>query len=163
MKVALWLPKYDVPLDDPCCYPLGFMYISSALKKAGHQVSVFNNNLWEYPIDVLNKYESVCFTGYEEFENNNRQVITHCQERGIHTVIGGGMATFGKITADSTVIGEGDIVADLAVKIKGNYSWRPSTLNTLPFPDYSGFGIEEYHRRHSHRYMGVLTSRGCLS
>lgn len=161
MRVALWLPKYNVPLDDPCCYPLGFMYISSALKKAGYQVSVFNNNLWDYPIEVLNKYESVCLTGYEEFKEENQKLIGYCRDRGIHTVLGGGMATFGTQTADATVMGEGEGITNLAVKIKGLFNPAPPNLKLLPLPDYSGFGIDEYHRRHSHKYMGVLTSRGC--
>ena len=36
-----------------------------------------------------------------------------------------------------------------------------SNFDQIPWPDYEGFGIDEYHRRHEARYMGVLTSRGC--
>ena len=32
MRIVLICHKYGVSIDDPCCYPLGFMYISAVLK-----------------------------------------------------------------------------------------------------------------------------------
>jgi radical SAM superfamily enzyme YgiQ (UPF0313 family) len=36
-----------------------------------------------------------------------------------------------------------------------------SKIDLIPWPDYEGFGINEYHRLHDRQYMGILTSRGC--
>lgn len=161
MKVALWLPKYNVPIDDPCCYPLGFMYISAVLKRAGHDVVVFNNNLWPHSILALLKFDVVCLTGFDEFYHENTSVLAFCKRHNIHTVLGGAMATFGKLTADATIIGEGEESILAAIHSPGIFK-SPVDINTLPWPDYEGFNINEYHRRHSNaRYMGVLTSRGC--
>jgi anaerobic magnesium-protoporphyrin IX monomethyl ester cyclase len=39
--------------------------------------------------------------------------------------------------------------------------FRSMDIDKIPWPDYEGFGIDEYHKRHNIRYMGVLASRGC--
>lgn len=162
MKIALWLPKYGVHIEDPCCYPLGFMYISAVLKKH-HDVTVFNNNINKHDISDLIGYDAVFLTGFDEFKDENNRVISYCKELGIHTVIGGASATFDPYnqTADAVVIGEGESALKFATHLKGVFKTPPEELSKIPLPDYEGFGIETYHRLHSVRYMGVLTSRGC--
>lgn len=136
------------------------MYMSSAIKGLGHNVTVFNNNLWQYDVSALLKFDVVCLTGFDEFKSENESIIELCRNNGVHTVIGGAMATFGKISADATVIGEGELAIADALHSKGIFQ-NPVDVNLITWPDYFGFGIEEYHRRHDTRYMGVLTSRGC--
>lgn len=147
MKICLVCHKYAVPLEDPCCYPLGAMYASSMLKYLGHEVKVLNYNLWDYDLGKeINGQDLVGFTGFEEFLPYIKRDATLCKEIGIRTILGGALATFKHDEmskyVDTVIIGEFDRGLDL-------------------YPDYEGFGIEEYHRRHSARYMGVLTSRGC--
>lgn len=147
----LWLPKYAVPLDDPCCYPLGFMYVSAILKASGVPVKVCNNNLHSYSIEnELEGVKEVWLTGWDSFLKENLNVAKVCRDRGIKTRIGGAIATYTpervRDHIDYIFTGEWSIFSD---------------LNSEPWPDYEGFGIEEYHRRHPYRYMGILTARGC--
>ena len=151
MKVCLVCYKYGVPLDDPCCYPLGFMYVASNLKRQGHEIKVLNYNLWEYDfIEEVKDQDAVLFTGFEEFALQILRDAKFCKEMGIWTVLGGALATYipeviGKYV-DQLWIGEFE---------------ETSKIDDLPLPDYESFGIEEYHKRHEEKYMGVLTSRGC--
>ena len=151
MKVTLVLHKYSVPLDDLCCYPLGFMYVSAELKAQGHEVKVLNYNLWDYDlVEEVRDQDVVCFTGFEEFAKNIIRDSKICRDMGIWTVLGGALATFipevMQEFVDQLWIGEFE-------------EW--SIIDRLPYPDYEGFGVDEYHKRHSKRYMSVLTSRGC--
>lgn len=149
MKICLILHKYSEALDDPCCYPLGYMYVSSYLKAAGHAVKVLNYNLWSYDLKEELKGQGVaCFTGFEFFKSRILRDERVCLGMGVRTVVGGPLATFGGIPEfhGAQVVGE----------IEG-----PQKIDRVPLPDYEGFGIDEYHRRHMIRYMGVLTTRGC--
>jgi len=166
MKIALVLHKYGVPLDDPCSFPLGFMYVSAVLKEQGHTVKVLNYNLWEY--DFVNEVagcDVVMFTGFEEFKPYIIRDAEVCDDLGIKTVLGGALATFKPQEmlqhVDTVVVGEGEEVLTRALNAPGViYGGRPD-LDRLPLPDYEGFGIEEYHRRNGFKHIGVLTSRGC--
>jgi len=151
MKICLICHKYAVPLDDPCCYPLGFMYASAVLKSLGYAVKVLNYNLWDYDLkEEIKGHDLVGFTGFEEFLPYIKRDAAICKEMGIKTILGGALATFkpeemGKHVDD---VIEGEVERAMGLR-----------LDFLP--DYDGFGIEEYHKRHSVKYMGVLTSRGC--
>ena len=166
MKICLVCHKYAVPLDDPCCYPLGFMSVSAMLKRMGHEVKVLNYNLWDYDFEQeIEGQDRVCFTGFEEFFPLIKRDAAICRERGIVTILGGALATFLPLDmlqyVDTVVIGEAERVLDEALTTKGIVQGHAPDLHALPFPDYEGFGIEEYHLRHGYPYMGVLTSRGC--
>jgi radical SAM superfamily enzyme YgiQ (UPF0313 family) len=138
-------------INDPCCYPLGFMYVSSFLKATGHKVKVLNFNLFDYDIKKeLKGYDSVCLTGYNQFLDFNINVRNIARELGISTVLGGALATFK--TEEMTRIFDNVIVGE----VEGNLP-----IDTIPLPDYDGFGFEEYNRRHEVKYIGVLASRGC--
>ena len=70
MNICLILHKYGVSLDDPCIYPIGYMYVSSYLKSIGHKVKVLNYNLWDdYDlVEELKGQDVAGFTGFEEFK-----------------------------------------------------------------------------------------------
>lgn len=166
MKITIVSHKYGVPLSDPCCYPLGLMYISAVLKKLGHEVKVLNENLWDYDLkSEIKGQDAVFFTGFEEFLPYIRSDATICREMGVKTVLGGALATFRTKEmaeiVDTVVVGEGDEVLPIALTTNGTIWGRKPDLTTVPWPDYDGFGIDEYHRRHSTRYMGIIASRGC--
>ena len=166
MKICLVLYKYSNSISDPCCYPLGFMYISSVLKQAGHDVKILNYNLYDYSfIDEVKGYDAVLFTGFEAFLNSIKSHASKCRELGIKTIVGGAIATFKPEIinkfVDTVVIGEGEnVVLDALTKTGIIHGTRPN-LDTIPYPDYDGFGFHEYNKRHSVSYIGVLTSRGC--
>jgi radical SAM superfamily enzyme YgiQ (UPF0313 family) len=150
MKICLICYKYNIPLDDPCCYPLGFMYVSSILKQRGHTVKVLNYNLFDYVFEEeIKDQDTVMFTGFEEFFKDIVRDSAICKKFGIYTVLGGALATFKpelmKNYVDELWIGEFEKALDLCIVL----------------PDYEGFGIEEYNKRHKNKFMGVLTSRGC--
>ncbi len=166
MKITLVVYKYGVPLADPCCYPIGALYISAGLKKLGHEVKVLNFNLWDYDFtEEIKGQDAVLFTGYDEFLPFIRRDSQISRENGVKTCIGGALATFRTQEmadiVDTVVVGEGDEVLSEALSSTGIVWGRKPDLSRVPWPDYDGFGIDEYHRRHSIRYMGVLTSRGC--
>ena len=151
MKITLVCHKYGVPLDDLCCYPLGFMYVSSTLKRQGHKVKVLNYNLWDYDfVEEVKDQDAVLFTGFEEFAKVIVRDAAICRELGIWTILGGALATF-----IPEVMGK--YVDQL---VQGEFEER-SNIDSIPWPDYEGFGIDEYHKRHSQRFMSILTSRGC--
>lgn len=149
MKTCLILHKYGVPLDDPCCYPLGFMYVAAAVKARGHDVKVLNYNLWDYDLEGELKGQDVAmFTGFEEFKPLIMRDSEICAGLGIRAIVGGALATFGGLPDF-----KGDVMPG---EIEGSCD-----IDRISPPDYEAFGIREYHKRHDVKYMGVLTSRGC--
>lgn len=171
MKIAIVCFKYGIDISDPCCFPLGFMYISAILKKNGHEVTVFNMNLLgDENVSVFDrsgnsKFDVCVLTGFEEFREDIKRYARLCKESGIRTIIGGALATFcpDKMIqhVDAVIIGEGELVIEQALHSGGIIQGIPPSLDSLPFPDYDGFGIDQYNSRHTLPYMGVLTSRGC--
>jgi len=164
MKLALILFKYGVRLDDPCCYPLGFMTISAILKRAGHDVTVVNQNIESRHICVKD-FDVVLLTGFEEFLPKIKELSRVCKTAGVKTILGGALATFKPQEmleyVDTVVVGEGDDVICQALYAYGIVKGTKPKLDTLPLPDYEGFNVREYHRRNGLKHMGVLTSRGC--
>jgi radical SAM superfamily enzyme YgiQ (UPF0313 family) len=150
MNITLVCHKYGVPLNDPCCYPLGFMYVSASLKQQGHKVKVLNYNLWDYDLkEELKNQDAVMFTGFEEFKGRIIRDSVVAKELGVKVIIGGALATFCteemKQYADFVCVGE----------------FEQCGIDQIPWPDYEGFGVDEYHKKHEFVYMGILTSRGC--
>ncbi len=148
MKICLVLHKYSVSLHDPCCYPLGYMYVAAHLKKKGHKVKVLNYNLWDYDLEEeIKDCQYVFFTGFEEFKGRILRDSKTCHLNGIETMIGGALATFGGINEFDGYHHQGEM--------------ETCDIDAIPWPDYESFGIDEYHKRHDFKYMGILTSRGC--
>jgi len=165
MNVVLILPNYNLPVTEPCCYPIGFMMVSAVLKQLGHRVKVLNTNVESHDLEELHGADAVLFTGFHRFAEFNQAVAGWCRERGIHTVIGGELATFKPLEMlqhfDAVVVGEGELVIEQALTFRGIIQGKKPNLDTLPYPDYEGFGIDRYNELHNTRFMGVLTSRGC--
>lgn len=114
----------------------------------GHKVKVLNYNLWDYDLkEELKDHDIACFTGFEEFKPYVLKDEKVCRELGLEIVIGGALATFNGIPEFSGFQFKGEI--------------ETGDINDFPYPDYEGFGIGEYHKRHDINYMGILTSRGC--
>lgn len=166
MNLAIWLPKYGVKLDDPCCYPLGLMYISAKAKALGHSVTWFNHNLESYPISVLEDFDAVLLTGFESFLPEIKRVGAWGKKNHLKTILGGALATYYPTEmakwVDVVVAGEGDEVLEQALQMRqGIVAGTKPNLEEVLWPDYYGVGIAEYHRRNKTRHMGVLTARGC--
>lgn len=56
MRACLVLPKYGVSIDDPCCYPLGVMYLCAALMAKAATVSEGNILTTTVPLGQLKNY-----------------------------------------------------------------------------------------------------------
>ena len=165
MRLALILPRYGVSIHDPCFAPLGFLYISAMAKRLGHSVDFFNMNLGPIPNVLFSDYDAILLTGGEEFLKFNKATAELARLNGVKTVLGGALATFRAEEMarifDSVVVGEGEGALSDALAGTGIFQAKPLPITEIPWPDYESFGIDEYHKRHSVRYMGVLTSRGC--
>jgi len=151
MKICLVLNKFGVDMNDPCCYSLGFMYVSTFLKSQGHEIKVLNYNLFDYEFKKeIKDYDSVWFTGSEEFLPQIKSMALQCKELGITTYAGGLMATFKseKLYGIVDSIFSGEIEQGLHI-------------DKIGLPDYESFYISDYHKIHPIKYMGILTSRGC--
>ena len=151
MKITIIQPKYSISISDPCCINLGICYVSSFLKLHGNTVKILNYNLWDYDLrSEIKDCDAVFLTGAREFLEFNKQACLIARELGVKTVVGGALATFNPelISSYADVVFKGEIE-------------RCMHIDGIPWPDYEGFGIEEYHRRHDRRYMGILASRGC--
>lgn len=167
MKLCFPVFRYEISVaDDPCCYPLGAMYISAYAKKLGHTVRILNFHHREY--DLFKEFEgqdAILFTGSDPFLRQIAEAAAIAHSMGIHTVAGGATATHRpevmRGIVDSVVMGEGEGALAAALAGEGVFSSPPVPLYALPWPDYEGFGIEEYNQKNSVRYMGVLASRGC--
>jgi len=163
MNILMVLHKYGVRLDDPCCFPLGYMTISSVLKQNGHNVTINNQNL--HDAVPLEGYDAVLFTGFEDFLPLIKRDAAICRANGVKTVLGGALATFKPEAmaqvVDTVVVGEGEDVVCRALNEHGIIQGTKPDINALPWPDYEGFGVDEYHQRNGRKHIGVLTSRGC--
>lgn len=152
MKITLVCYKYGVPLNDPCCFPLGFMYVSSWYKQQGNEVKVLNYNLFDYNfVEEVKDQDLVCFTGFEEFKLSIIRDAKICKELGVKTILGGALATFTTIEMSKYV----DEV------FTGEFP-ETSNIDMVSYPDYDGFGVREYHKRNGVKTVGVLTTRGCM-
>ncbi|MBV5327113.1 MAG: radical SAM protein [Chlorobium sp.] len=127
------------------------MYVSALLKQVYDDVKVLNYNLFDYDLsEELKGATDIFFTGFEEFEKPIKEAATIAKTAGVKTHLGGAIATY----IPSIMNGYIDYI------YTGEFC-ELMPIDKNPWPDYEGFGINEYHRRHNTRYMGVLTSRGC--
>ena len=146
MNITLVSHKYDVPLNDPCIYPLGFMYVSSYFKHSGHNVKILNYNLWDYDFEgEIQGQDVVGFTGFEMFKTSILRDEKICMEHGVETMVGGALPTFNAIPEFLGFQKTGELVKD---------------IDSI-YPDYDGFEIREYHNRNKIKHIGILTSIGC--
>jgi radical SAM superfamily enzyme YgiQ (UPF0313 family) len=158
--------KYGAELDNPCFAPIGFLYISSILKRMGHYVNMLNYNTHQYDlIHEIGKADAVLFSGFEEFKPFIIRDAIICREMGKKTILGGALATFLPDEmlqyVDTVVMGEADEVIDLALTFTGKIMGTKPNLDSIPFPDYDAFGVMDYAKYHQQTYIGILSSRGC--
>jgi anaerobic magnesium-protoporphyrin IX monomethyl ester cyclase len=173
MRVLLVPPTFKYKTGYPAAlsitdFPTGFGYLAAVLKKAGHTVIGCNpNNIVGYPsapmmlADVLsrsivsNKPDYVCLGGLSIDYKFFSDAITLIRNVGpkVKIILGGRAATndaeglMELLHPDYLVVGEGenailDIVEDRVEKgiVKGKHV---EDLDSVPFPDYEPFGIQD--------------------
>lgn len=146
MNILLVLPRVFVNLAEPEHFPVGMAYVSSCLKKAGHNVSILNLNFEDGDVKELLK-SSIERERIEIVETGGlvthfwmlKQIIDSVKEidNNIYTLIGGGFVTgdpelaMSAIpNADFGVFGEGEITnCEVSRAISGEISF--SDVNGL--------------------------------
>lgn len=125
MKVLLVAPAFGQPLGHYYTFPLGMAYISSALKRGGHEVSCLNLNHYEHPWDTLFEKlrtvepDVVGTGGLSPHYTLLRDILATSKavRPEALTIIGGGAVSsepeliLGSTLADIGIIGEGEITA----------------------------------------------------
>ncbi len=144
---------------------IGPIYLATILKRAVHEVTVYNENMERVDLRWLADSDVVCISimtataprGYEIAETYKK-----LNEKG-RVIIGGCHATFAPEEAmefaDHVVTGEGEAVISDLVNYGGEALVRGSiieNLDDLPFPDFSVM-----HGKKWPAVTPVTTSRGC--
>lgn len=125
MNILLVLPKIFANLEEVEHFPIGMAYVSSSLKKAGHNVHILNLNFENRPVkELLQEYISkyhidiVETGGLITHYHMVKEVVDTVKEidSKVYTLVGGGIITGapevvmqGIQNADFGVFGEGEI------------------------------------------------------
>ena len=173
MKVALVRPNYQTYLITP---PLGLGYISSYLKKEGHEVIIvdgLNRNLTNSEIvKLVRDCQIVGINILTDYYLQAKDLARRLKAEGKIVVLGGvhpsvmPKESIEECNADFIVVGEGEETMDELVKaienkkstkhIKGLYSrnnfsnFKPrepiQNLDSLPFPDWKSIDPRKYQK-----------------
>lgn len=134
---------------------------------------MLNMNLWQFNLvqELEWKPDWVMMTGFEGFYDAVKETAALCRSLGIKTMLGGAMASLNTVEmagyVDVLVTGEGEDVLAQALHTERGIivGGKVKEINSIPWPDYDGFEVREYHKRNKEtcgvKHMGVITSRGC--
>ena len=166
-------------------FPIGTAYIASVLRKHGHTVEIYNQDVDHYPDSYLRDYldsyrfdvVGLGFVGnYYTYQKALKisEAINASLNRP-HFILGGHGPSadpqyfLDKTGADAVVVGEGERAVLKALEGKGVFkSPLVSDIDTLPWPAYDLFPVEYYrlrqlpHSTPTDFTMPVLTARGCI-
>jgi len=148
-------------------FPLGLAYVAASLRKAGHDVVIYNKDQYHYPPEHLtqildnNKFDAVGLgfvAGYWQYKEalSISKAINASKQRPRFGIGGHGPSPepeyFKKVLgADHVTCGE----------------FEKENIDDIPFPAWDLFPIDYYalirepHCVPSDRVMPVITSRGC--
>lgn len=148
MKILLVVPRYNLTnkVDYSYSFPLGFGYISSALKQAGYEVDCLNLNhhnglIKDIIHDTLDKknYDFVCTghtgIGYQVIKTIIDPVRSH--ESKPKVILGGPIITsepylmFDSLKPDFAVVGEGEITIVELLRCLESKSRKSSSRKNL--------------------------------
>ncbi len=183
MKVALVIPDSKF-LINPRVFPsLGILYISAALKEAGHEVKVFdftglvsrtNQTLWDPRVAkdgmILKDADLIGFTATTpQFQAAVN--LLHKLPKGIRTVIGGPHASnypaqCHEVGFDHVVVGEGERaivgIANGEKQVDWQVDYGYADIHNLPLPDRGAIDIHSYkYYLNGKKTTSMMTSRGC--
>jgi radical SAM superfamily enzyme YgiQ (UPF0313 family) len=169
-------------------FPLGIAYLASILRKEGHQVSIYNQDLHHYTEEHLtkfldNNYFDVVGIGSVAGYFNYRKIlkiseaINKSKNRNkFRYIIGGHMVSaapeyfLNKTQANTIIVGEGDETIKEALTTDGILEGKIiNNLDKLPFPAYDLFPVWYYrlqrlpHIETIDFSMSVISGRGCYA
>jgi radical SAM superfamily enzyme YgiQ (UPF0313 family) len=166
-------------------FPIGTAYIAAVLRKEGHTVEIYNQDVHHLPDSHLTRWLNrncydVVGLGFVGNYYTFRKAIgiagaIHAAAGKPHFILGGHGPSADpeffrtKLGADAVVVGEGERAVLDAIKGKGIFkSPLIRDIDTIPWPAYDLFPIEYYRLRglpHSTAAdftMPVLSTRGCI-
>jgi len=178
MKIALLVPPSPFLIEPLTFPPLGPLYLSSYLKRAGHDVVVYDYDDYEMRMrekrwDKVEKADVVGITGttpqFKDMVHFLGWIKRRDYGKGKVFVAGGPHASSDPQSCldagfDAVVIGDGELAFQevLQCGLKGYHSHKVSRLDDLPFPDWSAINIKKYHYKvDGSKAMSLITQRGC--
>lgn len=170
MKIVLISPAHPRVENDNLDPPIGLMYLSAVLCKAGHSVKILDyagdrqHNVPEADIYGFTTYTPTYWWSLEK-KNEIQELYPNAKY-----ICGGTHASavpeLCKDNWDYVVVGEGEEAilrlasGDTLPKII--YSNSLDDVDNLPFPDYADIDVDSYDRTlDGEPLLSVLTSRGC--
>ena len=149
-------------------FPLGTAYVAADYKARGHDVTIYNKDVYHYPPEHLTNYLNKnhfdvvglgFVAGYWQFKEALAisKAINASKDRPYYVIGGHGPSPEPeyfkkKLGADEVICGEFEVEPD---------------IDKIPFPAWELFPIDYYslirepHIRNNERCMPVITSRGC--
>ncbi|MDD5006609.1 MAG: radical SAM protein [Candidatus Omnitrophica bacterium] len=145
--------------------PLGLAYISSALRKHGHNVAFVNeheqmiihgDNYTNWLNATISRNEVFCIGGLSSHYHEIKRLINHVKsvKPDIKIIVGGGIISSepelmsAELGCDQCVVGEGeDVIIDIIsgkIKDKIVYAKTITDIDSISFPDYDGLLVNNY-------------------
>jgi len=166
MKILLITPKYDL-------FPVGISYVSSSLKKAGHDVHCHVYESPEKLKEILGDNFDLAATGGLSIQFKAiKEIVNVIKSTNTRVIIGGGVVTSEPelisraLKVDYAIIGEGEVTAvelldclarngDLSSVdgigyfegedfLQTKHPKQNNSLDDLPYPDFEGFNYFDY-------------------
>ena len=153
--------------------PLGALYVATAAKQAGHDVTFYDLNhdkredlideAFTNPADVL----GVSATSSPSYNQMNRLLKQYQSVTSRTTTVAGGYHAMARpqdfSSADHVIRGDGEqAIVDIAEGRKPEQGVQRVDFNTVPFPDLSLIQTDRYQmQQKGRRAATMITSRGC--
>jgi len=177
MKVAILIPPSPFLYEPLTFVPLGPLYLSSYLKRQGHEVVVYDYNDGKTRMgekwSKVEKADVVGITGttpqFKDMIHFLNWIKKHEFGKDKIFVAGGPHASCDPKSCldagfDTVVVGDGELAFEdvLRNKTKFIFSHQVENINVLPFPDWSAVNIKNYHYKiDGLEAMSMITQRGC--
>lgn len=169
MKFALYNPKSPFLIDSKVFPPLGLLYLSAALKKAGHDVEVVDMVDRMKVINDADVHGVTCTTPQWP---DAKEIISEIRKADpeAYVVVGGPHASLDPASCvesgvNLVISGEGEEAITNINRNLGCYVWKTATIediDKIPHPDRSAVNIHEYkYSINNEPATSMITSRGC--
>lgn len=171
-------PPHPAAIEDRLDVPLGLLYVASAVREAGHNVSIADLSGQARKDWQIAEADIYGITSYIPTMALSNEIAQLCREKNPQAKIVGGGTNFtnlvkSQLTAyisqefDSIILGPGelailDLIKDMP-NIKRYYEHSlDRNLDSLPTPAYDLVDLRTYNRKlGGSRLLTMLTSRGC--
>lgn len=182
MKILLCVLSNDNHIP---YFPLGVAYLASSLRRAGHEISIYSEDVHHYDDEHLTRYldrrhfdivgvGSISgYYPYKRLKDFSQTLNKSTNRKNFKYVLGGHMPSadpkyfLNKMEADVVIVGEADITITKLTNAKIQQGEIVENLDKIPFPLYRKFPIEYYRLQRfpnieNHEFsMSMISGRGC--